>query len=323
MVINLMKFRTKVLFGIMIITIISLITASIFSWKIMNENNVNILNYGSIYYERTMRRDILCLMMAYPEYILDVKKSENGNVFIVMKSGKQILYDDGREKSYNERIHNGDLQDMLEEIYPLWYTDSIMDKNNDPGRVRVYSLLEEVYGSSKEQVVSNLENVYAGGRAIPFNNNNKAAQSLKKALQEIYELTRERGEIYSYVFPINGSFNYRVIAGTNLLSPHSFGIAIDLKSDNRDYWKWATKEQGQERLDSYPREVVKIFEENNFIWGGKWSYFDILHFEYRPEIIIKSKYFVENHEMIEPWYYGFPEDEEVLRYINLIENAIN
>ncbi|WP_373463285.1 M15 family metallopeptidase [Herbivorax sp. ANBcel31] len=271
-----------------------------------------------------MKRDILSLMMAYPEHITGVKKSENGKVYIVMKSGNEIIYDDEKEKSFDEKIYNADLQDMLEELYPLWDTEDIMEKNTDPGRIRVYSLFKEVYGDSQSKVSSNLENVFLGGSGFGFNSNNNASKSLQKAFEEISALAKCKPEIYQYVFPVNGTFNYRFIAGTNLLSPHAFGIAVDLKSDSRDYWKWATPEQGQQRLDSYPRDVVKIFEDHNFIWGGKWSHFDILHFEYRPEIIIKSKYFVEQHEKIEPWYYGFPEgDKNVLKYIKIIEKALN
>ncbi len=93
------------------------------------------------------------------------------------------------------------------------------------------------------------------------------------------------------LFPCSGTFNYRLISGTNRLSPHAFGIAIDLASDKRDYWKWASKEAGEKRLASYSNELVEIFENNGFVWGGKWSHFDILHFEYRPEIILKARYF--------------------------------
>jgi hypothetical protein len=38
-----------------------------------------------------------------------------------------------------------------------------------------------------------------------------------------------------------------------------------------------------------PRQVVQAFEEQGFIWGGKWLYFDTMHFEYRPEIIILAR----------------------------------
>lgn len=324
MVINLSKFRTKALFCIIVIIMLSFGVSIVFSLKVVKDSEGNILDSEFSLYDRAMKRDLLSLMMAYPEHITGVKKCDNQNVYIVMKSGKQIIYDDGSEKSYNQKIYNGDLQDMLEDTYPLWDTCEIMEKNTDPGRVRVYSLLNEVYGDTEKKVSLNLEKVFIGGNAFPFNSSNNASNSLQKAVEEIGELVKVKPEIYQHIFPADGTFNYRFIAGTNLLSPHAFAIAVDLKSDSKDYWKWATLEQGQERLNSYPRDVVKIFEKNNFIWGGKWSHFDILHFEYRPEIIIKSRYFVETHDSIEPWYYGFPtEREDVLKYIKIIEEALS
>lgn len=324
MVMNLSKHRAKVFFCIIGIISLSFGFSTAFSRKVLNDSEGKILDTEFSLYERTMKRDILSLMMAYPEHIEGVRKKDDGNVYIVMKSGNEIIYDDRGEKSFSEKIYNGDLQDMLEDIYPLWDTYEIMEKNIDPGRIRVYPLLKEVYGSSEKEVSSNLENVFIGGSAFAFNKNNNASKALKKAIDEVYQLLKVKPEIYQYVFPVNGTYNYRFIAGTNLLSPHAFAIAVDLKSDSRDYWKWATPEQAQERLDSYPRDVVKIFENNNFIWGGKWSHFDILHFEYRPEIIIKSKYFVESHEAVDPWYYGFPtDDENVRQYIKIIEEALD
>lgn len=41
-------------------------------------------------YSITMKQDILCLMMAYDEYIKDIK-CENDKIYIVMESGKNSL----------------------------------------------------------------------------------------------------------------------------------------------------------------------------------------------------------------------------------------
>lgn len=274
--------------------------------------------------EINMRRDILCLMMAYPEFIKDVYKDASGMVYIVMSSGQKIVYDDFKNKNYNQKLESADLEDMLHQIYPLCDIDGLMEEDYDPGRIRHYKFLNEVYGNSEQQVNQNLENVRAGNKNLSFNKNNKAAEQLQKVFNEISFLVDKNKSIYSYVFPVNGTFNYRVIAGTSQLSPHSFGIAIDLKSDKRDYWRWATREQGQERLDQYPREVVRIFENHNFIWGGKWGHFDILHFEYRPELIIKAKYYVEDHEILQPWHYGFPSQEpDVSEYIDIIDRGLS
>jgi hypothetical protein len=40
---------------------------------------------------------------------------------------------------------------------------------------------------------------------------------------------------------------------------------------------------------SPPEAVVGIFQSHGFIWGGKWAHFDVIHFEYRPEIILYNR----------------------------------
>jgi hypothetical protein len=238
-----------------------------------------------------------------------------------MKSGRKILYDDKKDKGFEEKLNNPDLQDMLEQVYPLGEVTGLMDKNYDPGRLRVYELTKEVYGSSREQIEKSLITVNTGYGSYQFNKNNKAAESLKAAFRELRIRAQSISRINAFLSPCSGTYNYRVIAGTNRLSPHSFGIAIDLASDRRDYWRWATREQGEKRLLSYSKDVVEVFEKNNFVWGGKWGHFDILHFEYRPEIIMKARYF--KNEVGSNWYEGFPkEDEKVKIYINNIEDAL-
>ena len=34
---------------------------------------------------------------------------------------------------------------------------------------------------------------------------------------------------------------------------------------------------------------MAAFENEGFIWGGKWHEYDLMHFEYRPEIICKAR----------------------------------
>ena len=275
-------------------------------------------------YNMKAKRDVLCLMLAYPEYITGVYRSKEGNIYIVMKSGRTVIYDDKKIKTPEELLGSADLQDMLEQSYPLANIDSLMDKDCDPGRHRIYPLLKEVYGGTQSEIKKNLINVKFGGRNYQFNRNNGAADSLTAVMQELVPLARSNGRIGSYVFPPSGTFNYRHISGTGLLSAHSFGIAIDLVSDRKDYWKWASRKEGQKRLTSYPKEIVDIFEKNGFVWGGKWGHFDILHFEYRPEIILKAKYFGEKAiDSSKPWYDGAPSEDELIRlYIKLIEENL-
>ena len=266
-------------------------------------------------YYATMKQDLLCLMIAYPEYITNIEEN-SGSIYVVMKSGKKLLYDDKAKKSPQEKLANPDLQDTLEQIYPLTSVNTIMEENFDPGRSRCYGLLSEVYGFSKQSIESKLTKVKVGYGNYQFNSNNNAAASLQMVMKELIPISERNHNVRQCLFPCSGTFNYRVISGTKRLSPHSFGIAIDLASDKRDYWQWATKESGGKRLASYPNELVQVFENNGFVWGGKWSHFDILHFEFRPEIILKSRYFSNSSNLKNSWYDGAP-----LEQLN-IKNAV-
>jgi len=255
-------------------------------------------------------------MIAYPEYITNIEES-NGFVYLIMKSGKKLLYDDKNRKNSQQKLAKPDLQDTLEQIYPLSSIKSIMEVNFDPGRLRCYGLLSEVYGTSKQDIESKLTKVKVGYTNYQFNGNNGAARSLRAVMKDVMLLSEENQNVRRCLLPCSGTFNYRVISGTNRLSPHAFGIAIDLASDKRDYWKWASKEAGQKRLSSYPNKLVEIFENNGFVWGGKWSHFDILHFEYRPEFILKARYFTISVDSKNPWYEGAPLQELPIK--NVIE----
>ncbi len=273
------------------------------------------------YYDIEAKQNILVLMLSYPEYITSIEKEDN-KIYCIFKSGKKILYDDKLEKTQEEKFANSDLQDTLEQYYPLTKNIVLMDKNFNPGRCRNYELLEEVYGDSKQKIEKNLVNLKCGYANYQFNSCNNANIALDNALKELLELSKSNSKISNILYPGSGTFNYRLISGTNRLSPHSFGIAIDLKSDAKDYWKWSSKENGEKRINEYPEDLVKVFEKNNFIWGGKWGYFDILHFEYRPEIILKAKFF-SGYDKNNKWYEGSPiENEYTKKCIEIIENAL-
>jgi peptidoglycan L-alanyl-D-glutamate endopeptidase CwlK len=102
------------------------------------------------------------------------------------------------------------------------------------------------------------------------------------------ELDQLPPEEKKYVLKTGGTFNWRPIAGSEQLSAHAFGIAIDIDPDYSDYWRWNAT-GGHEKLIPYknriPHRIVEIFERHGFIWGGKWYHYDTMHFEYRPELL--------------------------------------
>jgi hypothetical protein len=91
-------------------------------------------------------------------------------------------------------------------------------------------------------------------------------------------------------------WNWRSIADTESRSFHAYGTALDLlpKSHGglQTYWLWTAQNYPEwwavpySRRSHPPDAVIKAFEEYGFIWGGKWLFFDTMHFEYRPEILL-------------------------------------
>ncbi len=117
---------------------------------------------------------------------------------------------------------------------------------------------------------------------MKFNNVNGAAGQLEKAAEELKQLPNE---FYKYLKNIGGTFVWRNILGTNRLSNHSYGTAIDINTKYSDYWQWNKSLSYRNRI---PIEIVNIFEKYGFIWGGKWYHYDTMHFEYRPELSIRN-----------------------------------
>ena len=286
-----------------------------------------------------MKADLLCLMAAYPGNITNVDK-EGTEVYAVLKSGKKLLYDDGKTKTRDEAMSKPDIQDMLAQLYPLGPSEGIPEKDCDPGRIRIYDLLEEVYGDTRKKIEQNLISIGFGWKNLSFNKQNEAAANLKRLMASLTELSKTKTGILNEVFPADGTYNYRIIEGTNRLSPHAFGIAVDLKVNPNDYWRWTERDKGAKRLAAYPDEIAEKFEEYGFIWGGKWYHFDIMHYEYRPEFILKARYFTNaggvgssssgrggggsgSEAQATVWHEGLTRDmPAALDYANLIDSVL-
>jgi len=93
-------------------------------------------------------------------------------------------------------------------------------------------------------------------------------------------------------------WTWRNIADTQSRSFHSYGLAIDIVPKSYGgreiYWLWTSHHRADwwnvpySRRYHPPDAVIKVFERFGFVWGGKWPFFDTIHFEYRPEILFFS-----------------------------------
>ena len=161
----------------------------------------------------------------------------------------------------------------------------------DPGRVRNDAFFRALWFGREGAARDSLRRVvYPGKGRAGFHMSVKhgAACQLAAALDEI-AASPDAG--HPSLRGVGGSYNWRVIAGPDRLSAHSFGIALDLNTKYGGFWRWGGEPEGQvgEYRNGIPEGVVRALERYGFIWGGKWHHYDGMHFEYRPELILYAR----------------------------------
>ncbi|MES2095716.1 MAG: M15 family metallopeptidase [Pseudomonadota bacterium] len=217
------------------------------------------------------------LITAYPGMFRSIDASA-----ITLADGTRLSLSDGRGgKTPAERLTSPDIGDMFAQPYRPGPPTAPPATDDDPGRVRYQPLFVAMYGDcTKGQVAPKMRSVaWIGRGSLMVTTVNGVADRLE---QVIAELRRLPPSLTRYLVPAGGTYNCRRIAGTEQLSMHAFGAAIDIATGESDYWRWAGKRGYRNRI---PWEIVAIFERHGFIWGGKWSHFDTMHFEYRPELL--------------------------------------
>ncbi len=229
------------------------------------------------------------LLKNYNNIIVNVDSN-----FVYFKSGEKLpLNNSNEKKTFEDTLNYASIFDMFSQNYVYGKDFQIpIPKNFEPGRIRNDDFFRKIYGNSKNEVNKNLTNVVwlpkNYGIKIKFSRINGAAIQLQKVSDELDKLPKK---FLEYLEPIGGTFNWRVIAGTNKLSMHSFGIAIDINTKHSHYWR--NLKENKNGIYPYhnliPLEIVEIFEKHGFIWGGKWYHFDTMHFEYRPEFFKNIK----------------------------------
>lgn len=221
----------------------------------------------------------------YAKKIIDAYRDFNieySNNRLIFADGNSIVCDDGREKSYVEKLDNCDIEDMFSMTYDT--CASVPAYLNDCGRGRNDELFMKMYGSNEAEVRNNLVSVNWFGQKIPFSKINGAAKHLESVAAELSNYPH----LHKYLTNAS-SFYWRKVRGANRQSAHSYGIAIDINTSHSNYWLWANPKCSETDKIKYenhiPFEIVKIFEKHGFIWGGRWYHYDTMHFEYRPEFL--------------------------------------
>lgn len=238
--------------------------------------------------------NLFCLRKSYPE-ISDMVHEESGD-WLIFSDGRRVLYAAKPWKENTPEEAEADVRSSMAQPYVLEPIRPETPAGYAPGRVRSYALLNTVYGDTLEKVKKGL--ISTSMLAQSFFLSGKATEAFKQVVPKLEKAVVANPGLLQWLHN-SGSFLWRTIAGEKRLSPHSYGIAIDLSADHgATYWKWS-KERPHPLQKSYPSEIVSAFEAAGFIWGGKWYEYDLMHFEYRPEIICKARLKATQNEMLE------------------------
>ena len=232
-----------------------------------------------------VRDALLKIAAAYPDQRLRIEGEA-----LVWPDGTRMAGDDGKgQKTFSAWLADPDLEDMLAPPYPAGADISPPAIDIDPGRARHAAFFQKMYGDCRKgEVGAKLKRITwlktKAPQTLEVTTVNGVADKLEAVSRELDELPREFDK---YLTPAAGTYNCRVIAGTDRISAHGAGIAIDIATRHSHYWQWA-KGGGKGEIafrNEIPIEIVRIFEKHGFIWGGRWYHYDTMHFEYRPELL--------------------------------------
>jgi len=228
------------------------------------------------------------LETAYPGVVLDRAAGR-----LTTAEGRVVPYRGDRDVAPPDRLNDATIGDMYVYTYPLAFDLAPRKRPwNDPGRIRNEALFRALWFDDRDSARASLTRVsYSRGATradFSVTRRHCVHAQLQAALTEI---ARHGPAMDRYLQNVGGSFNWRLIAGTDRLSSHSFGIAVDFNSELGGYWRWSGAAPGQAAAfdNRFPPDLVEAMERYGFIWGGKWHHFDGMHFEYRPDLILFSR----------------------------------
>ena len=259
--------------------------------------------YPDVFFNAIYQRD-----MADWKIELIIPEGEGSRTEVLYWSNGSMLPESelGNKEKYWTLLYNYKYGEPLED--PANFTQEQIDRmknfgsseNRRKGAGTPMFFFDALYEShTKSSLEQHIEQITFLGR--PLRVHHRLKEPLKRVEARINAASETDPTLKPFIAEINqlDAYYWRLIAGTNRKSFHSLGIAVDiLPKDLRGkaiYWSW-TKDKNPDWMltplaDRWmpPQSVIDIFEDEGFIWGGKWGIWDNMHFEYRPELILSAK----------------------------------
>jgi hypothetical protein len=220
---------------------------------------------------------LACLARWYP--ITPVHK--DGSWSASFPDGAVVPYDDGKAKTFEEKLEAPDLEDTYSIPYRPGPIRPVTAENEDPGRIRFDPLFRASYGRSEKEVdVVPME--FLGQR---LRVHRKVKPAFERVAQRLERALAKDRTLAPFLEHLGGTFVWRPIANTHRQSAHSYGVSMDINVKLSDYWEWQKPKLPTRWRNRIPQAIVDAFEAEGFIWGGRWFHYDTMHFEYRPELL--------------------------------------
>jgi hypothetical protein len=216
--------------------------------------------------------DLDALARAYPDAIARI----DGNAVVFRDGARMEAGPADPGKPFERLLKDATILDQFRLAYPAGAVPAPPPRDSDPGRFRNQAFFNKLYGDCRKRRPDLVAVTWIDGSEVLFARG--AADPLRAVAQEIESLPQA---IRRAAAPSAGTYNCRAVKDTGRLSMHAYGAAIDLNLAWSDYWLWR---HGAWR-NRMPRAIVDAFERHGFIWGGRWSHYDTMHFEYRPELV--------------------------------------
>lgn len=223
--------------------------------------------------------DLAALLHAYPAQLAGADSH-----YLIWRDGTRMPLAAGDDSSFGSMLRDGSILDMLREPYPRRLTPPAASTDDDPGRIRDRAFFDKMYGDChRGEVAPHLVPViwlphHWGGKLRVTAINGVAAQL--EAVSAEFDAAPD--DVTRYLYPPGGAYNCRAVADAGQASMHGWGAAIDINVAHGDYWLWGHRAAPARPI---PAVIVDTFARHGFIWGGDWSHYDTMHFEYRPELL--------------------------------------
>ncbi|MCL2271985.1 MAG: M15 family metallopeptidase [Treponema sp.] len=250
------------------------------------------------------------LAQAYPQQI--EKAEYRNNDWAVLLRGKWYFFAGGRilpqELTANAASYSPQPFYNYQAELPAWrkptpeeaerYGNMSRSRNQNPLRRSPHFFDDLWRAHNNAESYERVKTLRFLGHSVTVHN--MILENLSLVEEEILAASRRDSQVQAWINNISSleGWAWRNIAETQSRSYHSYGLALDFipKSlgGKQTYWLWTSQYRNDWWNVSYnerhhpPSAVIKAFEKYGFIWGGKWLYFDTMHFEYRPEILILS-----------------------------------